>query len=386
MLNEARTLQPYVTQLRRHFHAHPELSFREVETSRFVQAELRVLDIPFQTVLETGIIAEIKGDSPGPVFLLRADMDALPVQEETGSSFASENAGQMHACGHDAHMAMLLLAAKLLKARTAAIRGTVRLLFQPGEEFGQGAHRILEASDVLKNVCGAFSLHVWSGLESGRVFIPDGPAFASADIFKIAVSGKGGHGALPHEGVDAVVAGSAIVMQLQTLVSREINTQLPAVVTVGSFHSGTQYNVLAGKAELQGTTRCFDRALRQELPKLIERVAAHTAEGLRATAEVSYQFGTPAVINSPIAAQRARQIAVSLAGPDVLVDYRPLMVGEDMAYYLERTPGAMGLLGVAAPGETAYPHHHGKFNVDESALPFGAVLLAQNAIKGLQDN
>ena len=193
-------------------------------------------------------------------------------------------------------------------------------------------------------------------------------------------------GAVPHEGVDAVVAGSAIVMQLQTLVSREINTQLPAVVTVGSFHSGTQYNVLAGKAELQGTTRCFDRALRQELPKLIERVAVHTAEGLRATAEVSYQFGTPAVINSPIAAQRARQIAVSLAGVDVLGDYRPLMVGEDMAYYLERTPGAMGLLGVAAPGETAYPHHHGKFNVDESALPFGAVLLAQNAIKGLQDN
>lgn len=386
MLNEARALQPYVTQLRRHFHAHPELSFREVETSRFVQAELSALDIPFQTVLETGIIAEIKGDSPGPVFLLRADMDALPVQEETGSSFASKNTGQMHACGHDAHMAMLLLAAKLLKAHTASIKGTVRLLFQPGEEFGQGAHRILEASDVLNGVCGAFSMHVWSGLASGQVFIPDGPAFASADIFKIVVNGKGGHGALPHEGVDAVVAGSAIVMQLQTLVSREINTQLPAVVTVGSFHSGTQYNVLAGAAELQGTTRCFDRALRQELPQLIERVAVHTAEGLRAAAKVTYQFGTPAVINAPEAARRAREIAVSLAGAGVLADYRPLMVGEDMAYYLERTPGAMGLLGVAAPNETAYPHHHGKFNVDESALPFGAVLLAQNAIKGLQDN
>lgn len=384
MLDEARTLQPYVTTLRRRFHACPELSWQEKKTSLFIQSELTDMGIPFRTPLETGVIAEIKGDLPGPVFLLRSDMDALPVGEETGCPFVSQNPGQMHACGHDAHMAMLLLAAKLLKKRTAAIKGTVRLVFQPAEEVGQGGRKMVE-SGALQDVCGAFSLHVWSGLPSGKVFIPDGPAFAAADIFKIIVTGKGGHGALPHEGIDAILAGSAIVAQLQTLVSREINILTPAVVTVGAFHAGSQYNVLAEKAVLDGTTRCFDRALRDRLPKMIERIASHTAAGLRASAEMTYSFGTPAVINNPDAALRARNIAVSLAGSAVLASYNPVMVGEDMAYYLEKVPGAMGLLGVADPSVTAYPHHHGKFNLDESALPFGAALLAQNAIAGLQD-
>lgn len=384
MIDEARTLQPYVTMLRRRFHACPELSWQEEKTSHLIQNELADMDIPFRTLLGTGVVAEIKGDSSGPVFLLRSDMDALPVAETTDCSFASQNAGQMHACGHDAHMAMLLLTAKLLKTRTAAFKGTVRLLFQPGEEVGQGGKRMVEAG-VLQDVCGAFALHVWSGLPSGKVFIPDGPTFASADLFKITVTGKGGHGALPHEGIDAVLAGSAIVTQLQTLVSREINVLTPTVVTVGSFHAGTQYNVLAEQAVLDGTTRCFDREVRERLPKMIERIASHTAAGLRASAEMTYRLGTPAVINDPSAALRARNIAVSLAGSAVLASYKPLMVGEDMAYYLEQVPGAMGLLGVADSSVTAYPHHHGKFNLDESALPFGAVLLAQNAIAGLQD-
>ncbi len=384
MLDEARKLQSYVAGLRRQFHAHPELSWQELETSRLIQAELSALNIPFQVVCGTGVVGEIKGALPGPVFLLRADMDALSVTEETGLPFASEHKGKMHACGHDAHCAMLLLAARLLQARAAQLPGTVRLLFQPAEELGQGARKMVEAG-VLDGVCGAFSLHVWSGLPSGKVFIPDGPAFASADLFTIRVRGKGGHGALPHEGVDAVVAGAAIVMQLQTLVSRELNAFNPTVVTVGSFKGGTQYNVLADTAVLEGTTRCFDRELRLQLPELLERIAKHTAESLRASAALDYRLGTPATINDPAAAARARQLAVALAGPEVLAAYRPLMVGEDMAYYLEQVPGAMGLLGVSGGKRTAYPHHHGKFDLDESALPFGAVLLAQNAMAGLQE-
>lgn len=384
MLEEARKLQSYVTGLRREFHARPELSWQEVETSRRIQAELAALQIPFRVLGGTGVVGEIRGARPGPVFLLRADMDALSVTEETALPFASQHPGKMHACGHDAHCAMLLLAARLLQARAASLAGTVRLVFQPAEEVGQGARKMVELG-VLDGVCGAFSLHVWSGLPSGTVFIPDGPAFASADLFTIRVHGKGGHGALPHEGVDAVVAGAAIVMQLQTLVSREVNALNPTVVTVGAFAGGTQYNVLADTAVLDGTTRCFDRELRLKLPELLERVAKHTAAGLRATAALDYRFGTPATINDPTVAARARQLAAAMAGPEALAVYRPLMVGEDMACYLEQVPGAMGLLGVAAPACAVYPHHHGKFDLDESALPFGAALMAQMAIVGLQE-
>lgn len=373
--------------MRRHFHQHPESSGKEYQTSARIQAELTKAGIPFEQVgMETGIVATIKGDLPGKTFMIRGDMDALEVMELTDCPFKSENPGVMHACGHDCHTSMLLTAALMLNEMRDQIRGTVKCFFQPAEEVAKGAKAMIEAG-ALEGVDGCFAMHVWSDIPAGKVSLEVGPRMASGDLFKIDVVGKGGHGAQPHLCVDAVVVGSAIVNNLQTIVSRETAPTETAVVTVGIFNAGTRFNVIAETAYLEGTIRTLSHELRAKLPEQIERVAQETAKSFGATANVTLVKQVPPMINDATVTGYASDAARSIFGDDFEAGYGKTMIGEDFAFFAEKVPGAIAFLGVRNPEVDAiYPQHSGKYKVDESVLIKGAGLLVQTALNFLNAN
>jgi amidohydrolase len=380
----AKKYKQYVVDLRREFHTWPELSWQEKRTSKRIKEELKKIGIPYTAVAETGVVATIKGKSDKPLVALRADIDALNVNEDNDIEYKSKNEGVMHACGHDGHIAMLLGAAKILNELKHEIDGSVKLIFQPAEEVIQGAKRMLEEG-VLENVSAIFGIHLWSNLEIGKVSLEEGPRMATADKFTIKVTGKGCHGSSPHEGVDALVAASAIVMNLQTVVSREINPLEPAVVSIGKFYSGTKYNVIASEAILEGTTRCFNPNIRNDFPKIIERITKDTAESFRAKAELIYEFSTPPTINNPYCSQIAAKAAEKVLNKDAIVRMEKVTGGEDFAIYLEKVPGALIFLGAGNKEKgIVYPHHSEKFNIDEEALEIGTALYAQLAIEYLK--
>ena len=286
----------YVISLRRHFHQYPELSMEEYETSKKIKEELDKMGIEYRSAANTGIIATIKGDKPGKTIALRADMDALPVEELTDFDFKSKIDGHMHACGHDSHMAMLLGAAKILNDMKEQINGTVRLIFQPAEENAKGAHAMIR-DGAIDGVDSIFGIHIWAQIPVGKVSLEAGPRMASTDWFYIDVKGKGGHGSQPENCIDAVVVSSAIVMNLQTLVSRETRPHNPLVLSIGLLNSGTKLNVIAEEGHMEGTTRCFDPELRKQLPIKMERIIKSTAEAFGATATLRYDLAGSAVIN-----------------------------------------------------------------------------------------
>ena len=378
--------QEYCIAMRRHFHAHPEVSFEEFETSKRIQKELTEMGIEWRLCgSKTGILARIDGKKPGKTVMLRADMDALTVQEETHCSYASQNNGVMHACGHDCHIAMLLTAARILKSMQNDLAGSVVLLFQPAEELGAGA-KTMVADGALEGVDGAFAMHVWSDIPAGQCCLLTGPCMASGDRFLIDIIGKSGHGATPHLTHDAVVIASSVVQNLQTIVSREISPIQSAVVTVGVLQAGTRWNVIAGTAHLEGTTRCFDRDVWNQLPEKIERIATQTAAAMGAQAKCEYRRMVPPTINDAHMADLFRQSARKVLGPDACIDYEKTLAGEDFAYYQEKVPGAMAFLGVANPElDAVWPQHHGKYQVDESALIKGALWYCQSAIDFLNE-
>ena len=370
----------YVIQMRREFHQYPEVSMEEFRTSKRVKEELDKMGIPYESVASTGVVATIEGKNPGKTVALRADMDALAVNEETDVEYKSKVCGLMHACGHDGHTAMLLGAAKVLNSIKDKINGTVKLLFQPGEEVAKGAKAMI-ADGVLEGVDGVFGIHLWTDLECGKVSVEEGPRMAAADIFKIKVKGKGGHGSLPHQGIDAVVVSSAIVMNLQSIASREVSPLEPMVVSIGAINSGTRFNVIASEATLDGTARYFNPELKDEVPKMIERIIQNTAATYRAEASLEYTYGMPATINDRDCSKLAEGTVVNLLGEEGLSLMTKLTGGEDMSEYMSLVPGVLAFVGARNPQKGAdYPHHHGMFNVDEDALEIGTALYAQYAV------
>lgn len=374
----AKKYKQYVIDLRREFHMYPEPSLQEVRTSKRIKEELEKMGVPYISVANTGVVATIEGKKSGKTVALRGDIDALSVTEVNDIEFKSKNEGFMHACGHDCHASMLLGAAKVLNEIKDNLNGTVKLFFQPGEEVAQGAKNMIKEG-VLEGIDGVFGIHVWSDLECGEVCVEEGPRMASADLFTIAVKGKGGHGSAPHQGIDAVVASSAIVMNLQSIVSRELSPLESAVVSVGALKAGSRFNVIASEGILEGTTRCFNMEIRENFPKMLERIAKDTASSYRAEAELHYEFATPVVINDPECSKIATEAVKKLGAKPVHLE--KLMGGEDFAEFMNIVPGVIALVGVGNEAKGAcYPQHHPNFTVDEDGLEIGTALYVQYAI------
>jgi len=372
---------------RRDLHRHPELAFQEHRTAGIVADRLRAAGYEVRTgIAETGVVGTLRGGAgDGPTLLLRADMDALPIQEDTPHDFRSTVDGRMHACGHDAHTAIGLAVAERLAAGRERWGGTVKYVFQPGEETGQGALRMIQQG-VLEGVDLALGLHVWMGLPSGVVGVTPGPFMASAGEFDLTIQGKGGHGAMPEQTVDAVLVASQVVVALQSIVSRGVSPLDSAVVSVGSFHAGTTHNVIAGSARLTGTVRSFTVEGCEELPGRIERVAAGVCEALGATYGFEYRQDTPPTINDPATAELVRAAALEVVGDD-RVRFGPqvrTMAAEDFGEFLLRVPGCYFFVGAeSAEKGMVHPHHSPHFDVCEDSLPVAVEVLERAALRAL---
>ncbi len=377
----------HVTAIRHDLHQHPELGYEEVYTSGIVSRELSRLGIEHKTKLAggTGILALIPGGAgPGPCVALRADMDALPIQETTGLPYASTKPGLMHACGHDGHTSILLGAAAILKNLAPTFKGTVKLLFQPAEEGGRGAQRMCN-DGVLDHpkVDAIFGLHGWPGLKVGTLASRPGPLLAAVDEFRITVRGVGAHAASPQEGIDPIVCAAALVQALQTIVSRETDASEPAVLSVTQFHTGTAFNVIPDSATLGGTIRTLSPAVRDRTVQAIERICAGIAATYRCQYQVSFAGSTPCTTNTPAMADFTRQVAHDTFGPaSYLTIPKPAMWGEDFAFYLEHVPGCFYVLGVQPHDRDTYPMlHNARYDFTDAAIPYGIrmmVALATN--------
>lgn len=365
--------------LRREFHRHPELSWKERRTAGRIHSELESSGLRPRRLMETGVVADIPGPPGVPMVALRADIDALPIHEETGLPYASGVDRVMHACGHDAHIAMVLGAVELL-ADSAPLPAPVRLIFQPAEEVGAGARAMVEAG-ALTGVGAVFGGHVDRHFPSGTIVAARGVVNASTDTFRIRIRGRQGHAARPHETVDAVVAGSLIVMALQTIVSREIDPAHPSVLTVGRFDAGSAANVIAGAAVLEGTIRAQEAAVRNHLVASIRRICDSIGQVHQADIEVELSDGTPALVNRGAMTTVAQEAAVSVVGPKwVRRAMRGAnMGGEDFAWYLEEVPGCYVRFGARRSDSAGFPAHSSRFEIDEQVLATGAAWFAEVA-------
>ncbi|MDB4950108.1 MAG: N-acyl-L-amino acid amidohydrolase [Gemmatimonadetes bacterium] len=369
---------------RRDLHRHPELGFEEVRTAAVVAERLRAAGYDVRTgIAETGVVGEMRGGAgAGPTLLLRADMDALPIAEECTHGFVSTHQGRMHACGHDAHVAIGLAVAERLAASRGEWGGTVRYVFQPAEEGGGGALRMIEEGGILEGVDAALGLHVWLGMPSGVVGVVPGPFMASAGEFEITVQGRGGHGAIPDETVDAILVASQIVVALQTVVSRSVSPLESAVVSVGVFHAGTAQNIIADTAVLKGTVRAFDPALCADLPRRIDRIVKGVCDSMGATHDFHYQQDCPPTVNDPELAETVRLAAEEVVGRDrVRTDPGVrTMAAEDFGEMLARVPGCYFFVGARDERRgMVHPHHSPRFDLCEDCLPTAVDVLERAA-------
>jgi amidohydrolase len=370
------TLRDRITTIRRAIHRHPELGFEEHETAALVERELDSLEIAHRRSASTGVVGFISGRAKGHAVALRADMDALPITERTGLPFASTLEGKMHACGHDAHTAMLLGAAHVLSAMREQLNGSVVLIFQPAEEGPGGARPMIDEGALDDPKVEAIAmLHVDSRLEVGTIGIAPGSVNASTDELYITVRGSGGHGAYPHSAVDAIPASAAIVLALQNIVARETDPLASAVVTIGTIEGGYRNNVIADEVALTGTLRAHDPAVRESLIERVRRIVAGIAAGYNTEAEISLVRGYPPVINDAALAEHFANYVRDRS--DLRVESpAPTMGGEDFAYFAERVPGLLIRLGVRNESLGAvHPGHSAQFQIDEAALPFGVTTL-----------
>lgn len=385
LLEAARKLNPEIVELRRRIHAEPELGLALPETRAKVLEAISGLDLEIRLHQQTGgVAARLRGAHPGRTLALRGDMDALPMPEDTGLEYSSKRAGVMHACGHDSHTAMLVGAAKLLSERRQDLRGDVVFLFQPGEEGHFGARYMIEEG-ALAGVDAAFALHIAPNMPTGLVGTRAGPLLASADVFEVAVRGRGGHASMPHGCLDPVPVACEIVQALQTFVTRRIPAFEPVVLTVSKIEAGTTNNVIPELAVLEGTLRAVSESSRARAQEGIERLARKIAEAHQAEAEVSLTPGYPPTVNDADFASFVLGVAGELIGPERAIQMSsPLMAAEDFSYVLERVPGAMAFLGIAPEGvaEPA-PCHSNRMVLNEDGMPVGTALHAAVALRYL---
>lgn len=433
----AARIEPYLIEKRRFFHAHPELSGEEVNTTAAIAQELDAMGIEYalpndfipgpapaqytesenlaslkeagkafvrqdvetqggSTISsQSGLIVTIRGEAPDAYdeqgrpkhrIVLRSDIDALPILEQTGASYASKNEGVMHACGHDCHIAMMLGAIRLLNELREQLRGEVRIIFQPAEEISIGSRRMI-AAGALDGVETIYGAHIWSEVEAGTVSIESGPRMANTDWFRVDISGSSAHGAMPHKGVDAIVVGAAIIEALQVVVSRDVSPFDPVVLTIGEFHGGVARNVMAGTSYLTGTVRSFDPKVREFLRERMEFMVHHVARSYSAKADFEWQSGNSALINDKKCAKRAIKSAVKVLGEDALAKYEGTLSGEDFSEYLRVVPGVFVFVGGKNPEKGAdHPQHSCYYEVDESVLVSGAKLAAQYAFDFLNED
>ncbi len=374
--------EQYQIEMRRYFHANPEVSGKEYNTSKVIKEELDKIGVEWVDCgLETGVLATIKGAKPGKTILLRGDIDALEVEELTGAEYASKVPGVMHACGHDCHASMLLTAAHILNDLKDELCGTVKLAFQPAEETAKGAASMIE-DGALEGVDSAFGMHIWSDVEAGKLTCDPGPRMAATDWFKIDVKGKGGHGALPHNCIDAVVTSAAIINNLQTIASRNIDPADPVVVTVGTIEAGSRWNVIAENAHMEGTVRCFSTEVYEKIPSMVERVVYQTAEAYGATATIENNRLIPPTINDEDTAAMVREAAKDVMGDDCIVSIPVNTGGEDFSFFSGKVPAAMAFLGCRNEACGAvWGQHSGYYCIDESVLIKGAMVYASVAMK-----
>ncbi|MNW34147.1 putative hydrolase YxeP [compost metagenome] len=371
-----KTLFPNMVECRRYLHRHPELSFKEQETSKMIASKLEQLGVQSLTGIGGyGVIGRIRGALPGKTVALRADMDALPIQDEKNVDYASQIPGVMHACGHDGHTAILLAVAEYYSHRREQLRGEIVFIFQPAEEVFPGGAMSMIKSGALQDVDVIYGIHLWTPIPVGTSACSPGPMMASTDEFIIDIQGQGGHGGMPHTAVDSVVAASSLVMQLQSIVSRSVDPLDPAVVTIGSIQGGTAQNVIADRCRIAGTVRCFNEETRSFIRDRIYALAEGTAAAYGAEAIINYTMSYPCLVNDNEEFHRFYNVGANKAGlvPEVTPKIMP---AEDFAYYLQHVPGCFMLVGAGNESKgILHPHHHPKFDIDEEAMLYGACLL-----------
>jgi amidohydrolase len=385
LLLRAKGLKDELVMVRRDLHRYPELAFKEERTAEKGRAYLAALGCEVQSKIAgtTGVMGTVDSGKPGPTILIRADMDALPITEDTGLEFTSRNVGVMHACGHDAHVACALGAAKLLSERKADWRGKVKIVLQPAEESPPGgAILLIEQGHILAGVDAAIALHVFPNIPVGSLGFRAGQMLAHSDRFTIKIKGRGAHAARPQMSVDAIAVAVQIYQALQYLASRENDPLHPFVLTVGKISGGVAMNVISGEATLEGTTRCLDDKVAEEVPERMQRIITGICHATRAEAQFDYMRGYPALVNDPAITERARSSAEQLIGGDnVRILDRAEMGGEDFAYFARKVPSTMFRLGVGIPGQSwTHSLHSPIFVMDEDALPIGAATLAKVAM------
>lgn len=378
IINSIAALEEQMTEWRRDFHMHPELAYQEVRTSGKVAEMLESWGIEVTKGLgKTGVVGVIKGSGDGPSIGLRADMDALPIDEMNDTPWKSQNAGVMHACGHDGHTTMLLGAAKYL-AETRNFNGTVNVIFQPAEEGYAGAKAMMDDGLFEKFPCDqVYGLHNWPQMPAGSIAAVPGPIMAAADKFDITVRGRGAHGAMPQNGVDPIVIGSQIVTALQSLVSRSKDPIETAVISITMFHAGAAFNVIPEEAVLSGTVRTFNPDVQDMIEAGMKRIAEGIASGMGGSADVDFRRGYPATVNHDVQTQLAADVAGGIVGPEnVRDDVDPTMGGEDFAFMLNEKPGCYLWLGQGG-GASSENVHHPQYDFNDSVLPIGASVLAR---------
>jgi len=363
--------------LRRELHRHPEVGFAERRTSAYVRERMAAAGLEIRQLATTGLLATLRGGKPGPTTLVRAELDALPIHETSSVPYRSQNDGVMHACGHDAHMAIAIVVAERLAAMREDLRGTIKFAFQPAEEIAGGAKQMIEEG-ALENptVDRSIALHVWQDLPVGIVGVASGACWAAVDDLTFTVRGRSGHGAMPHQAIDAIVVAAQIVTALQTVVSRTRSPFAPAVLTIGSIQGGTARNIIADRVEMRGTLRTFDAAVRERLLGQLTRIARGIAESMEASCEVEDRYGAPPVVNDPEMADLVRDAVVPVIGEEHVLVADPAAWGDDFAYFAQSTPGCLFDVGSAnAARGLDKGHHNSAFDIDEGCLPIAAASL-----------
>lgn len=367
-----------IVEWRRDFHRHPEIAYEEERTSSVIRKFLESLGIPVSACAKTGLRGLLEGQPGGKTVALRADIDALPLKEEGDKEYISENPEAAHACGHDGHMAILMGTAELLSRRKDRFQGNVVFLFQPSEERIPGGAKKMIEEGALEGVDAVFGLHLWQPLPTGSVGIVKGAMMAQPDAFSITVKGKGGHGSMPHTTVDPILVASHLVVNIQSIVSRNVDPLKPVVVSFGTVKGGTIYNIIPGEVSLTGTVRTFDSSIQTLAEERLRDIIEETCKTFGASAEFEYEKGYPPLVNHEAMVDFVLEVTRKTLGEDRIQAIDPVMGGEDFAYFLQKIPGAFLFFGMGDGIE--FPHHHPAFDLDEKALPQATLLMTSLAL------